>query len=196
MLCYIPPVSPPARVARAEPYPHRRGAPNPSLPSPPPPLEEVGQSPGRRTAAAEAPFPPAFLWVRRVTRGAGALLPDPSRCRSSTTDLRPPTAPWRRGDGRRRRSGGLRGRSGGAGCSVGVLGHGGVGRRGRRLGRSAAAEHGRWQRRCSVWIPGRRPWRVAAGEARASRGGMAWCSPCPRRICDGDLLWIGSDQRR
>ena len=60
----------------------------------------------------------------------------------------------------------------------------------------AAAEHGRWQRRCSVWIPGRRPWRVAAGEARASRGGMAWCSPCPRRICDGDLLWIGSDQRR
>lgn len=66
----------------------------------------------------------------------------------------------------------------------------------RRLGRSAVAELGRWQRQSSVWIPGRRPWRVEAGEARASRGGMAWCSPCLRRICDGDLLWIGSDQRR
>ena len=74
-------------------------------------------------------------------------------------------------------------------------GHGGGGRSDGRLGRLAAAELGRWQRQCSVWIPGQRPWRVAAGEARASSGGMAWCSPCPRRICDGDLFadWFGSE---
>uniref|UniRef100_A0A453DYK5 NB-ARC domain-containing protein n=1 Tax=Aegilops tauschii subsp. strangulata TaxID=200361 RepID=A0A453DYK5_AEGTS len=49
------------------------------------------------------------------------------------------------------------------------------------------------------WIPGRQPWKVAAGEARASRGGMTWCSPYPRRTCIGDLVvlpQIGSDQRR
>uniref|UniRef100_M8BYX4 Uncharacterized protein n=1 Tax=Aegilops tauschii TaxID=37682 RepID=M8BYX4_AEGTA len=36
---------------------------------------------------------------------------------------------------------------------------------------------------------GWRPWMVAAGEARVSHGGMAWCSPCPRRIYDGDLIY-------
>ena len=55
-----------------------------------------------------------------------------------------------------------------------------------------------WRRRRSAWIPGRRLWKVAASEARAARDGIAWCCPCPRRICTGDLVawspdWFGSE---
>lgn len=102
-------------------------------------------------------------------------------------------ARWRRGAGRRRRScwaswkdwwrrpiGGLAGswRTWSRWPAARPVGGGGT---------------GRWQRRCSVWLPGRRPWKVAAGEARTSRGDMAWCSPYPRRICVGDLVVFATD---